>query len=161
MAFALEVIQKSQHGRKITDRVGVICPHNGERLTFVGQEGVGRQSARHGGRKALMKALNHPSGPHVICISCNLLADECTEILRSSSGLHRLQPVAVCRRGSAMERFVAPTFVTAFSDAVLVEQEPSRETRRRLVERETIPNGLDCRDAEGGAALGDPASIRS
>ena len=56
---------------------------------------------------------------------------------------------------------VSPTFVTAFSDAVLVEQEPSRETRRRLVERETIPNGLDCSDAEGGAALGDPASIRS
>jgi hypothetical protein len=44
---------------------------------------------------------------------------------------------------------------------VLVEQEPSRETRRRLVERKTIPNGLDCSDAEGGAALGDPASIRS
>jgi hypothetical protein len=39
---------------------------------------------------------------------------------------------------------------------VLVEQEPSRETRRRLVERKTIPNGLDCSDAEGGAALGDP-----
>ncbi len=56
---------------------------------------------------------------------------------------------------------VVPTFVTAFSDAVLVEQEPSRETRRRLVERETIPNGLDLRDTEGGAALGDPASIRS
>jgi hypothetical protein len=35
---------------------------------------------------------------------------------------------------------VTPTFVTAFSDVVLVEQEPSRETRRRLVERETIPN---------------------
>jgi hypothetical protein len=47
----------------ITDRVGVICPHNGERLTFVGQEGVGRQNARHGGRNALMKALDLPNRP--------------------------------------------------------------------------------------------------
>ena len=61
----------------------------------------------------------------------------------------------------SLKMSVDPTFVTAFSDAVLVEQEPSRETRRRLVERKTIPNGLDCSDAEGGAALGDPASIRS
>jgi hypothetical protein len=61
----------------------------------------------------------------------------------------------------SLKMSVAPTFVTAFSDAVLVEQEPSRETRRRLVERKTIPNGLDCSDAEGGAALGDPVSIRS
>jgi hypothetical protein len=56
---------------------------------------------------------------------------------------------------------VAPKNVTAFSDTVLVEQEPSRETRRRLKVRKTIPDGLDCKDAEGGAALGDPASIRS
>jgi hypothetical protein len=77
-------------------------------LTFVGQEGVGRQSARHGGRKALMKALDHTSRPHAICISCNLLADEGTEILRNSSGLHRLQPVAVCRRGSVIEDVCDP-----------------------------------------------------
>ena len=56
---------------------------------------------------------------------------------------------------------MAPKFVTAFSDAVLVEQETSRETRRRLEVRKTIPDGLDCKDAEGGAALGDLASIRS
>jgi hypothetical protein len=55
---------------------------------------------------------------------------------------------------------VAPK-IAVTTDSVLVEQEPSRETRRRLVERKTIPDGLDCRDAEGGAALGDPASIRS
>jgi hypothetical protein len=79
VAFALEVIQKIQHGRKFTDRVGVICPHNGERLTFVGQEGVGRQSARHGGRNVLMKALDLPNRPHAICMSCNLLADESSE----------------------------------------------------------------------------------
>jgi hypothetical protein len=52
-------------------------------------------------------------------------------------------------------------FVTAFSDTVIVEQEPSRETRRRLKVRKTVPDGLDCKDEEGGAALGDPASIRS
>jgi hypothetical protein len=61
----------------------------------------------------------------------------------------------------SLKMSVTPTFVTVFSDAVLVEEEPSRETRRRLVERKTIPNGLDWSDAEGGAALGDPAFIRS
>ncbi len=47
------------------------------------------------------------------------------------------------------------------TDPVLVEQEPSRETRRRLEERKTDPDGLDDKGAEGGAAPGDPASIRS
>jgi hypothetical protein len=56
----------------------------------------------------------------------------------------------------SLKMSVAPTFVTAFSDAVLVEQEPSRETRHRLVERETIPNGLDYSDAEGGPPWATP-----
>jgi hypothetical protein len=44
---------------------------------------------------------------------------------------------------------------------VLVEQEPSREMRRRLEERKPVPDELESKDAEGGAALGDPTSIRS
>ncbi len=47
------------------------------------------------------------------------------------------------------------------TESVLVEQEPSRETRRRLRERKNGPDGLDSKDAEGGAALGDPTSMRS
>jgi hypothetical protein len=47
------------------------------------------------------------------------------------------------------------------TDPVVVEQEPSRETRRRLEERKTDPDGLDDKDAEDGAAPDDPASIRS
>jgi hypothetical protein len=42
------------------------------------------------------------------------------------------------------------------TDPVLVEQEPSRETRRRLEERKTGPDELESKDAESGAALGDP-----
>ena len=55
---------------------------------------------------------------------------------------------------------VAPK-IAVTTDSVLVEQEPSRETRRRLKERKTGPDGLDSKDAEGGAALGDPTSMRS
>ena len=50
---------------------------------------------------------------------------------------------------------VAPK-IAVTTDSVLVEQEPSRETRRRLRERKNGPDGLDSKDAEGGAALGDP-----
>ena len=55
---------------------------------------------------------------------------------------------------------VAPK-IAVTTDSVLVEQESSRETRRRLRERKTGPDGLDSKDAEGGAALGDPTSMRS
>jgi hypothetical protein len=55
---------------------------------------------------------------------------------------------------------VAPK-IAVTTDSVLVEQEPSRETRRRLRERKNGPDGLDSKDAEGGAALGDPTSMRS
>ena len=65
---------------------------------------------------------------------------------------------AVVERASKMS--VAPENAVT-TDPVLVEQEPSRETRRRLEERKTDPDGLDDKDAEGGAALGDPASKRS
>ncbi len=74
----------SQQARKITVRISVICPHNRERLTFVGQDGVGWQCARHGGRNAMMKALNCP------VVHRNLLADEGGIVVRRSSGLHRL-----------------------------------------------------------------------
>ena len=47
---------------------------------------------------------------------------------------------------------VAPK-IAVTTDSVLVEQEPSRETRRRLRVRKTGPDGLDAKDAEGGAAL--------
>ena len=126
------VVHKSQHGRKITDRISVIRPHNGERLTFIGQEGVGRQCARHGGQNALMKALDHPSGPHTICVSSDV----------------------------PLKMSVAPK-IAVTTDSVLVEQDPSRETRRRLEERKTVPDELDSKDAKGGAALGDPTSMRS
>jgi hypothetical protein len=55
---------------------------------------------------------------------------------------------------------VAPK-IAVTTDSVLVEQEPSRETRRRLRERKNGPDGLDSKDAGGGAALGDPTSMRS
>jgi hypothetical protein len=47
------------------------------------------------------------------------------------------------------------------TDPVLVEQEPSLETRRRFEEHKTDPDGIDDKDTEDGTALGDPASIRS
>jgi hypothetical protein len=55
---------------------------------------------------------------------------------------------------------VAPK-IAVTTDAVLVEQEPSREMRRRLEERKPVPDELESKDAEGGAALGDPTSMRS
>jgi len=55
---------------------------------------------------------------------------------------------------------VAPK-IAVTTDSVLVEQDPSRETRRRLEERKTVPDELDSKDAKGGAALGDPTSMRS
>ncbi len=51
--------------------------------------------------------------------------------------------------------------IAVTTDPVLVEQEPSRETRRRLEERKPVPDELESKDAEGGAALGDPTSMRS
>jgi hypothetical protein len=54
---------------------------------------------------------------------------------------------------------VVPKTVT--TDSVLVEQEPSRETRRRLRVSKTVPDGIDVKDTDGGAALGDPTSGRS
>ena len=45
------------------------------------------------------------------------------------------------------------------TDPVLVEQEPSRETRRRLEERKTGSDELESKDAESGAALSDPPSM--
>ena len=59
-----------------------------------------------------------------------------------------------------MKMSVAPK-IAVTTDSVLVEQEPSRETRRRLRERKNGPDGLDSKDAEGGAALGDPTSMRA
>ena len=59
-----------------------------------------------------------------------------------------------------MKMSVAPK-IAVTTDSVLVEQEPSHETRRRLKERKTGPDGLDSEDAEGDAALGDPTSMRS
>ena len=47
---------------------------------------------------------------------------------------------------------VAPK-IAVTTDSGHVEQEPSHETRRRLKERKTGPDGLDSKDAEGGAAL--------
>ena len=91
------VVQISQHGRKITDRISVICPHNRERLTFVGQDGVSWQCARHGRQNALMKALNCPSRPHTICLARNFFGDERGIVMLSSRGLHCSQPVLVCR----------------------------------------------------------------
>ena len=51
--------------------------------------------------------------------------------------------------------------IAVTTEPVVIEQEPSCETRRRLRERKTGPDGPDAKDAEGEAALGDPASIRS
>ncbi len=47
------------------------------------------------------------------------------------------------------------------TDPVQVEQEPSPEVRRRLLERKNDPDWLDAKGAEGGSALGDPASMHS
>jgi hypothetical protein len=47
------------------------------------------------------------------------------------------------------------------TDPVLVEQEPSPEVRRLLLERKNDPDWLDAKGAEGGSALGDPASVHS
>ena len=55
---------------------------------------------------------------------------------------------------------VAPE-IAVTTDPVVIEQEQSCETRRRLRERKTGPDGPDAKDAEGEATLGDPTSIRS
>jgi hypothetical protein len=89
------VFRISPHRRKNTD--SVICPHNGERLTFVGQDGVNWQYARHGLQNALMKARNCPCRPHAICLARNLFGDERGIVMLSSSGLHCSQPLLVCR----------------------------------------------------------------
>jgi hypothetical protein len=47
------------------------------------------------------------------------------------------------------------------TDPVLVEQEPSPEVRRRLLDRKNHPDWLDAKGAKGVAALGDPASMHS
>ncbi len=59
-----------------------------------------------------------------------------------------------------MKMSVAPKNAVT-TDSVLVEQDPSRDTRRRLEERKTGPDELDSKDVEDGAALGDPTSMRS
>jgi hypothetical protein len=48
VSFVRVVVHISQKTLKITDRVSVIRPHNRKGLTFVGQDAVGRQRARHG-----------------------------------------------------------------------------------------------------------------
>jgi hypothetical protein len=55
------LVQVSQ--MKVTDRVSVICPHNRERMTFVGQDGVGWQRVNHGGQNVLMNSLTNLLGP--------------------------------------------------------------------------------------------------
>jgi len=50
---------------------------------------------------------------------------------------------------------------TVTTDPVLVKQELSSETRRRLLERKTDPDCFDDKDSEGGTSLGDPVSRRS
>ena len=77
-------------------------------MTFIGQEGVGRQCARHGGQNALMKALDRPSRPYAICISSNLLANQGGKVMLSSSGLHRLEPVLINCGGGAIEDVCGP-----------------------------------------------------
>ena len=54
---------------------------------------------------------------------------------------------------------VAPE-IAVTTDPVVIEQEPSCETRHRLRERKTGPDGSDTKDAEVEAALDDPACIR-
>jgi hypothetical protein len=47
------------------------------------------------------------------------------------------------------------------TDPILVDQEPSCETRHRLEERETDSDSLDDKDTEHGVGPDDPTSIRS
>ena len=92
-----KVVQISQQRRKVTDGVSVICPNNRERLTFVGQDAVGRQRARHGRLNALMKALHSSGRPYTIALISNLLLDEGSIHMCDSSRLHKLRPVLVRR----------------------------------------------------------------
>ena len=86
------VVQVSQQTRKITDRVGVICPHNGKGLTFVGQDAVGWQRARHGRQNALIEALHCSRCPYIIFLGSNILVNEGGILMRGSRRLHLLQP---------------------------------------------------------------------
>jgi hypothetical protein len=95
VAVVRVVVQISQQTRKITDRVGVICPHYRERLTFVGQDAVGWQHARPGRPNALMKALHCSSCPYVIFLISNLITKEGGIPVGGSGGLQLLQPVFV------------------------------------------------------------------
>jgi hypothetical protein len=83
--------------KKVSTEISVICPHNGERLTFVRQIGVSWKCARHGRQNALMKVLNCPGRPHAICLARNLFGDERDIVVFSSSGLHCIQSSLVCR----------------------------------------------------------------
>jgi hypothetical protein len=83
-----EVVQISQQRRKVTDGVSVIGTNNRKGLTFVGQDAVGRQHARHGGQGALMTALHSSGRPYTIALISNLLLDEGIIVTCGHNGLH-------------------------------------------------------------------------
>jgi hypothetical protein len=103
VCFVRMVVPISQQTRKITDRVSVICPHNRKGLTFVEQDAVGWQHARHGRQNELIKALHCSSCPYTIFLISLLLIDERGILMRSSRRLHLLQPVPEPKRGDLLQ----------------------------------------------------------
>ena len=87
VSFGRMFVQVSQQQRKVTDGVSVICPNNRKRLTFVGQDVVGRECECSGGQNALMKALHSSGRPDTIAVGSNLLLDEGSIHVRDRSGL--------------------------------------------------------------------------
>ncbi len=102
------VVHVSQQRRKVADRVSVICPSNRKRQTFVGQDAVGRQSARSRRQDALMEALNNAGRQHPILEISNLCVDKGGILMRGRRGLHRLKPVSVYGVGVTIESVSGP-----------------------------------------------------
>ena len=72
-----------------------VCSQSCPNKTFVGQDAVGRQRARHGRQNALMKALHSSGRPYTIALVSNLFLDEGSIHMCGRIGLHKFQPVLV------------------------------------------------------------------
>jgi hypothetical protein len=74
VVFGRMVVQVSHQQRKVTDGVSVICPNNRKRLTFVGQDAVGRQPSprrRKHTRARPQWAAQVATSSYMLCLSAH------------------------------------------------------------------------------------------
>jgi hypothetical protein len=68
-----------------------------------------------------MNVLDHPSRPHVIYVSCNLLVDEGGKVMCRSSGLYHLYPVLVYCGGEKPLKVSVTPEIAVTTDPVVIE----------------------------------------